>query len=671
MSGFWQIEPDEGSPATQKTEVFVGYSEDTLYVGVICYDKEPDRIIVTDSRRDSSLAETDSFQFIIDGLKDGQNGLIFGTNPAGIEYDAQVTKEGTGSFGSSGGEFNLNWDTSWQVKTRIDETGWQAEFAIPFKSLRYGAGPVQTWGMNFQRNIRRNNEVSFWSPLSRQHNLHRVSEAGSVTDIQPPHQRSLKFTPYGVGKRSKGGSLKSDTDYEFGFDLKYSITSSLTLDATYNTDFAQVEVDEFQVNLDRFSLFLPEQRPFFLENAGQFSVGVPEQTELFFSRRIGIGPGGVQIPIDGGVRLSGKIGQNTNVGLLQMRSEAVRGVAPENDYTVARVSYELGNRSSIGGIIVNRKGDGSVIGDDDDDYNRTYGIDGKWGIGEYMTLSGFAAKTKTPGLSGRDHAFRLRNDYNSKNWTMHAAYAQVGENFNPEVGFLSRSGYKHLSLFALRRIRPDDLWGLHELRPHIAYFGYWNFDGFWETGFMHVDNHWEWESGFEMHTGVNFLHEGVATPFEIVSGVTVQPGSYDDSELAFVVWTDPSAPLNFSLNAKHGGLFGGDRTQLIPAVKYRIGETFSSELSWIHNDVDLDGGDFKVGVGRLRLTYSFTPKMSIQALVQYNERDDLLSTNFRFAWLTSADTGLYVVYNEVDDRDGFVKPRKEFIIKYSHILDLM
>ena len=201
ISGFWQIEPDEGSPATQKTEVFVGYSEDTLYVGVICYDKEPDRIIVTDSRRDSSLAETDSFQFIIDGLKDGQNGLIFGTNPAGIEYDAQVTKEGTGSFGSSGGEFNLNWDTSWQVKTRIDETGWQAEFAIPFKSLRYGAGPVQTWGMNFQRNIRRNNEVSFWSPLSRQHNLHRVSEAGSVTDIQPPHQRSLKFTPYGVGKR--------------------------------------------------------------------------------------------------------------------------------------------------------------------------------------------------------------------------------------------------------------------------------------------------------------------------------------------------------------------------------------------------------------------------------------------------------------------------------------
>ena len=668
IQNFWQIEPDEGQPATQKTEVFVGYTEDTLYVGVVCYDDNPNGIIVTDSRRDSPLNDTDSFQFILDGLQDRQNGLIFGTNPAGIEYDAQVTKEGVGSFGAGGGAFNLNWDTSWEVKTQVTEIGWQAEFAIPFKSLRYGAGETQTWGINFQRNIRRNNEISFWAPLDRQHNIHRVSEAGSITDIQPPHQRSLNFIPYGVARHSKGGSLGNKTDYDIGFDLKYSITSSLTLDATYNTDFAQVEVDEFQVNLDRFSLFLPEQRPFFLENAGQFSVGIPRQTELFFSRRIGIGPGGEQIPIVGGVRLSGKVGQNTNIGLLQMRSEAVAGVAPENDYTVARTSYELGNRSSVGGIFINRQGDGSVIGDNDDDYNRTYGIDGQWAIDKYLTVSGFAAKTDTPGLSGRDHAFRVRSDYNSEKWTLQAAFAQVGENFNPEVGFLSRKGYKQLSLFGLRRIRPESLWGLHELRPHIAYRGFWNFDGFWETGFLHVDNHWEWESGMEVHTGVNFLHEGVLEPFEIVSGVTVQPGSYDDQEIAFVFWTDPSAPLNFRVDVRHGGLFGGDRTQIIPTIGYRIGDAFTSEFSWIHNDVKLDGGDFRVGVGRMRLTYSFTPKVSLQALVQYNERDDLLSTNLRFAWLTSADTGLYIVYNEVDDRDGFEKPRKEFIIKFSHIL---
>lgn len=670
ITGFWQIQPDEGRPATQRTEVFVGYTADSLYIGVICYDEDPAGIIVADSRRDSSLEETDSFQFILDGFMDRQNGLVFGTNPAGIQYDAQVTKEGTADFGSGGGEFNLNWDTSWEVATRIMDYGWGAEFVIPFKSLRYGGEDVQTWGVNFQRNIRRNNETSFWAPLDRQYNLYRVSEAGTIREIRPPAQRNLKFTPYGVAKRSQGPFIETDNDYEFGFDLKYSITPSLTLDATYNTDFAQVEADEFQVNLDRFRLFFPEQRPFFLENAGQFAVGIPEQAELFFSRRIGIGANGEQIPIDGGLRLSGKIGQNTNVGLLHMRSEGVTGVAPENDYTVARVSHELPNRSSIGGIVVNRDGDGSHLIDKSDDYNRAFGIDGQWGIGKYLLLSGFAAKTDTPNLSGRDHAFRLRSDYNSETWSFRAAYAQVGENFNPEVGFLSRRDYKQLTLFGLRRIRPDDLWGLHEIRPHISYRGFWNFDGFWETGFLHVDTHWEWASGFEIHTGVNFLHEGVTEPFDIVSGVTVEAGKYDDHEVQLVLETDQSAPLSFRITGKFGGLFGGDRTELTPTLRYRIGETFNSELSWIHNDVDLDGGDFRIGVGRLRLTYSFTPKTSLQALVQYNERDDLLSTNLRFAWLTSADTGLYLVYNEVDD-DALREPRKEFIIKFSHILDLM
>ena len=463
--------------------------------------------------------------------------------------------------------------------------------------------------------------------------------------------------------------IEGSSDQEVGFDVKYSVTPSLTLDVTYNTDFAQVEVDEFQINLDRFSLFLPEQRPFFLENAGQFAVGVPREVELFFSRRIGIASNGSQIPIKAGARLSGKVGNSTNVGFLHMQADAVAGAAGKTDFTVARVNQEFANRSSLGFLIVNKEAD-DLANPGADDYNRTYAVDGQWGVNDNLTLSGFVAKTDTPGLSGRDHAFRLSGDYNSEKWLFQGTYSQVAENFNPEVGFLSRTDYKQLGLYGLRRIRPENLWGLHELRPHIAYRGFWNFDGLWETGFLHVDNHWEWESGFEIHTGVNFLHEGVDTPFDIVSGVTVQPGSYDDKELAFVLWTDRSAPLYFRLDVKHGGLFGGDRTQLVPTVRYRIGETFSSELSWIHNDVELESGDFRIGVGRLRLTYSFTPKMSLQALVQYNERDDLLSTNLRFAWLTSADTGLYVVYNEVDERDGFQKPRKEFIIKFSHILDV-
>ncbi|MBD3648763.1 MAG: hypothetical protein HUJ31_15225 [Pseudomonadales bacterium] len=474
-------------------------------------------------------------------------------------------------------------------------------------------------------------------------------------------------------KRSRGGGLASDTDYEAGFDVKYSVTPSLTLDVTYNTDFAQVEADELQVNLDRFSLFLPEQRPFFLENADQFSVGVARQVELFFSRRIGIGPGGIPIPIEGGARLSGKVGDSTNIGFLQMRSERVAGIAPRNDYTVARVNQEFANRSSLGAIFVNRDGDGSLTGDEDIDYNRTWGLDGTLGIGKYTELSGFVAKTKTPGFDGKDHAFRVRADYASTAWISRVHYTEVGEDFNPEVGFLARRDYRQLEAFTMRRYRPE-MGSMHEIRPHIAWRRFENFDGVYTTGYVHADIHWEWESGFEIHTGYNFMHETVLTPFEIVDDVTVPAGEYDDGEIALVLITDQSAPLSFRISSKIGGLFGGDRVALEPTVRYRIGETFSSELSWIHHDIDLGPGrEFEVNVGRLRLSYSFTPRILLQGLVQYDRRAELLATNIRFAWLVSGDTGLYLVYNEVDDDDSLIstEPRREFIIKYSHRFDLL
>jgi len=250
-TGFWQVQPDEGQPATQKTEVFIGYSDNALYIGVVAYDDNPDGIITTDPRRDSSLNDTDSFRVIIDGVLDRQNGLIFGTNPAGMEYDAQVVKEGAGGF-------NLNWDASWSVKARISDIGWSAEMRIPFKTLRYGKGEKQVWGINVQRNIRRNNEIEYWATLSTQRNLNRVSEAGTIEGIVPPTTRNLKFTPYGLARARRGGEIDgTETDTEFGFDAKYSITPSLTLDLTYNTDIAQVEADEQQGNLDRFNLLFP------------------------------------------------------------------------------------------------------------------------------------------------------------------------------------------------------------------------------------------------------------------------------------------------------------------------------------------------------------------------------------------------------------------------------
>ncbi|MBX3705513.1 MAG: carbohydrate binding family 9 domain-containing protein [Pseudomonadales bacterium] len=675
-SEFWQVRPFEGQPASQRTEVFIGYTEDALYIGVVCYDDLPSGIIVADSRRDSSLDESDSFQVIIDTFRDGQNGFVFGTNPVGIEYDGQVTREGESQNNTAGGGFNLQWDTSWSVRARTGDYGWSAEMRIPFRSLRFNAAETPVWGINFQRNIRRNNEVAYWAPLPRQYNLYRVSRAGRVQGLALPAQRNLQVVPYVLGRAQRGGALTgTEYDREAGVDVKYSLTPSLTLDLTYNTDFAQVEVDDLQVNLDRFNLFFPEKRPFFLENAGQFTVGTPQEVELFFSRRIGIAGNGAPQPIEGGARVSGKAGESTNLGLLRMRTESLDGVAPRNDFTVARINQELPNRSAIGAIVVERKGDGSISGRADNDYNRTYAVDGRLGIGRDGIVRGYVAKSETPGRRGDDHAFSLIGQYNSAAWSNSVGFTEVGRNFNPEVGFLRRRDYQKGEFTILRRIRPDDLMGFHELRPHVVYRGFWGTDGLYESGFIHIDNHWEWRSGLEVHTGLNLVYEYVREPFEIVRGVTVPVGEYDEQEAQLVFITNQGAPLSLNLQSRIGGFFGGDRVNLTPTLRYRWGDAFTSELSWVYNRLDLpvENGDVEINVGRMRLSYSLTPRMLLQALIQYDDRTDLFATNLRFSWLQSANAGLFLVYNEVDDETiiGPMEKRRELALKFSWIFDVL
>ena len=672
LKGFWQQRPVEGTPSTQETEVFIGYTDTTLYVGIVAYDDDPSGIIMADSRRDASLENGDNVSFIIDSFRDQQNGLVFGTNPAGIEYDAQVSRQASGSMMGSGG-FNLNWDTNWRVATHIGDFGWSAEFEIPFRSLRFGNQDLQTWGFNFQRTIRRNNEIAFWAPISRQYSLSRLADAGRVAGIETPVMRNFKITPYALGRERTGNRISTFSDQDGGFDIKYSVTPSLTLDATYNTDFAQVEVDEFQINLDRFSLFLPEQRPFFLENSAQFTVGDPGEMELFFSRRIGIASDGSAIPIKGGLRLSGKVGDETNVGLLHMQADEVAGIAPQTDFSVARVSQEFKHRSSLGFLVVNKEENGSLDGGPNH-YNRTYAVDGQLGLGDDALLSGFVAKTDTPGLNGDDMAYRLSATSDTEEWSFAGSVTHVGENFNPEVGFLRRKNYTRVGVFGLNRWRDASWDNLLEMRPHIAYRGWWGGDGLYETGFWHVDNHWEWKSGFEIHTGVNFLHEGVRDSFEFAPGFEVEVGEYDDQEVQLVLITDDSQPLSMRVTAKIGGYFGGDRVQITPAINYRVGETFNARLGWAFNELQRPGNPQKlrVNVGSLRMTYSFSPQISLQALFQYNDATDVVATNLRFAWLTSADAGFYLVYNETRDEDVgmFTEKRREWILKFSHTFDL-
>jgi hypothetical protein len=295
------------------------------------------------------------------------------------------------------------------------------------------------------------------------------------------------------------------------------------------------------------------------------------------------------------------------------------------------------------------------------------------GLSEQVTVSGYIAKTDTPDLRGKDMAGLAKIVYSSESWTNQFAYSKVEENFNPEVGFLRRTNYEKVSTSLFHRRRPKDFLGLFELRPHIFYRGYRDDQGFYESGFLHLDNHFEWYNGWEVHTGVNFTHEGVQEPFQINSGTYVGVGEYDHSESQMVLMSDRRKPLSFSLTSKIGGFYGGNRNALETTFSYRFGDAFTSNLIWSRNDIDLPltNGSFEVNVSRLRMSYSFTPKVLLQLLVQHDDRSNLVASNLRFSWLQSANSGFYLVYNELNDDSilGPMEKRRELAIKFSRIFD--
>jgi hypothetical protein len=681
--GFIQEQPNDGAPVSERTEVRIVFTNDTLYVAAIMYDSDPSGIIISDARRDAPMDDTDSFQMIFDTYRDRQNGFVFGTNPAGIEYDGQVTNEGQGGgglgfgqmqSGGSGSGFNINWDGAWTVRAKVTDQGWSAEFAIPFRTLRYPSSTSQTWGINFQRNIRRKNERAYWAPIPRQFNLYRVSMAGSLTGVQTPALRNFRITPFALVNPVASGvkPVETETDFDFGGDVKYSITPSLTLDGTINTDFAQVEVDDQQVNLDRFNLFFPEKRPFFLENAGFFSVGNPGEVDLFFSRRIGISDSGEAIPIMGGGRVSGKAGK-FNIGLLNMQTAEYEDAVPSTNFGVVRVSRDLPNRSSIGAIFTNRNATGD-LSNGDQTSGQTYGLDGKVGFGQTSMLTGFMARTDSETGGDSNYAYNVRSQTNTPRWDLTGGYQEVGNDFNPTIGFLSRRGYRKPDVSLMTRWRPEDFIGIQELRPHATFRGFWGLDGFQETGFLHLDNHWQFRTSAEVHTGMNLTREGVRTPFEIYPGIVVPPGTYDNAEAQLVAMSNQGAPFSVSMRATLGGFFSGSRVALNPTIRFRAGDALTAQVDYQRNDISLAEGHFVTNLVRTRVSYSFTSRIFTQALVQYNDRADLWSMNLRFGWLQAANTGLFVVYTDTRGLyDLFDRPErtdKSFIVKYSYMFDL-
>jgi hypothetical protein len=684
FSGFIQQWPEEGQPASERTEIRFLIDRENLYIGIICFDSEPDQIVVSQSRRDADLDDTDSIQILLDTFNDGQNAFVFGTNPFGIEFDAQVRGEGQSGQSNRGG-FNLNWDADWTVRAQTTERGWEAEFAIPLKTLRYNPGQERTWGVNAQRNIRRKNEQAFLSPVPRGYELMRVSVAGKLNGLALPARRDLKLLPYVSGAINDERTLRTDTvtrTGDVGLDAKWGVRADLTLDLTVNTDFAQVEADEQQVNLTRFPLFFPEKRPFFLENAQLFEIGNPRNVDLFFSRRIGLSAAGEPIDIIAGGRLSGKLG-GYNIGLLNMQTDAAvntrmgQTLAPANNFTVLRVQREVG-RSNFGALFVGRQGVGSRA--EPDDYNRTYGLDVAWQATTNGRYTAFLGRTDSmASRGGTDYAGGTSYTYANDLWTGRAGYTQVGERFNPEVGFLRRRGYRSIEGNTNLRYQPKrwSSW-IRRFGPHANYTGYLDLHNRLESS----NAHWHFfdiqtpsggRFGYVIITG----QDRPLLPFTIYQDVKGRVVEVPAGEYGWMWWefegnTNRSAPVSVAMVHRIGRYYNGDYQGWRLTLGLRAGARLLSEVEWNYDDVKLPVGRFRNDLLPIKISYAFTSLASLQGLIQYNKQTATLSSNIRLALLNRSGTGFFLVYNDRRDTSSFTPDEllgRSFIVKYTRLFD--
>lgn len=435
---FRQQEPNEGEPATEKTEVRLLFDDKNLYVSVHAFDAEPSRINSRELVRDATFSNDDKVEILLDTYHDRRNAYRFAVNPLGTQQDALITDEGR--------DVNLSWDAPWLSAGRTDETGWIVEIAIPLTTLRFTEG-ADTWGLNFARIIRRKNEENLWTSWQRSFGLERVSQAGELNGVDEiKRRRLLEVKPYASGGGRKGVPLIGEPGFDAGLQAKaglevakIGITPSLTAEFTANPDFGQAEVDTQIVNLTRFSVFFPEKRDFFLENAGIFLFGRAEANQLFFTRRIGLTDEGAPVPIDYGAKLTGKIGPY-NVGFFQVQTRKLgdeRSIfhVPRQQFTIARVKRDLFERSYVGAMFVNREGATAANGTR---YNRGAGIDAEFNLTDHYQLKAFLMGTATPGVRSSFLSGRIDSRFENDLWRFITVYEDIGSNFNPEVGFIER-----------------------------------------------------------------------------------------------------------------------------------------------------------------------------------------------------------------------------------------
>ena len=677
ITGFIQSEPDEGHAATQRTEVRVAYDASFIYIAAYCYDDEPERIVVADIRRDFRLDNQDAFEVILDTFTDRRNGYVFATNPAGARADQQVTNEGR--------EINTSWDAPWSVSTQRVSDGWTLEMAIPLNSIRSADDAGQAWGINFSRRIRRNNEVVYWAPIPRSYALTRLSLAGNLTNLGTVKGgRDLRATPYVAGRtvREVGGPA-FDENADVGIDVKYGLTNGLTLDLTVNPDFAQAEADVQRVNLTQFSQFFPEKRDFFLENSGLFYIGdvarntristAPRGNEdmvMFHSRRMGLASGRA-VPIDGGLRLTGREG-GVEVGALALRSRDLEittgSVIPSNDYGVVRLRRNIFSNSDVGGIFMTRSGV-----DDRGDYNRVYGVDANIRLPARIDWSSYVVNSESPGVSGARYAYQT--SFNREANFLHVKFGllSIGENFTNDLGFFRRTGIMRWSLDTGIRPRYASLRkrGVREMHPHVVWNYYTDQSGKEVAKRLHTGYTIFFSDGGVGQLAANPSTETITSPFQIHPDVQpFEPGRYDWTHWQLTYSSDPSRLVFVNLGLTVGGLWTGTQQSIRTTLTVTPSYQFRTSLGVARTSGDMagPGGKFVREIWTARANYSFTTNMFVDALTQYDADRKLFNANVRFNLIHHPLSDLFIVYNEQRFTTvGGPAPGRSIIIKLTQM----
>ena len=655
-----QVVPATGQVATERTDLWLMFDDNNIYLGARVHDSAPpDKWVANEYRRDTNqLRQNDHIGIGIDTFYDRRSGFMFYATPLGGFSDYSTIDEG---------QPNTDWNPVWNVRTGRFDGGWTMEMIIPFKSLRFKGGRNQTWGFQVRRSIRRKNEWAYLTLLPASmagpQGLNRVSLYGSATAIDaPPAGRTFEIKPYAFGRsttdRLRTPPLSNDLDLQLGGDVKYGITANLTADFTYNTDFAQVEVDEQQLNLTRFNLFFPEKRDFFLEGRGIFDFGRGGATSggfggaqqsstpfLFYSRRIGLNRGRV-VPIQVGGRVTGKVGKY-GIGLVNIQADDEDvSATPATNFSVVRVKRDILRKSTIGGMFTGRSSSNTPGASG----NIAYGVDGAFGFFENLTIGGYWAKTKTEGLEGDDDSYQARYDYFADRYGARVEYLKVGDNFSPEVGFIQRDNFKR-SFASLRfSPRPKDFLGVRKFTwqgdlEHIE-----SGAGALETR-VHVG---KFTTEFNTSDTINIEatrdYEMITQPFQVATGVSIAPGSYSFDDLQVSYTFGAQRRLAGTFGAQVGEFWNGTiRSLSFTGGRVAVLKQFSVEPTIQRSSVELPAGNFTTTLVRTRADYAFSPRMFASALVQYNSADRSFSSNIRYRWEYKLGSELFVVYT--DDRD--------------------